>query len=76
LARSILLDRPGPAQGGSCLKTRDSETRDLALLILVSVIENLGYGQITVWWRVRSFWEYWRGVGGWGQMERRGLNSA
>ena len=19
-----------------------------------------------MWWRVRSFWEYWRGVGGWG----------
>ena len=55
---------------------RHARARDLALLILVSVVENLGYRQLTVWWRVRSFWEYWRGVGAWGQMERRGLNSA
>jgi hypothetical protein len=50
--------------------------RDLTLLILVSIVENLGYRQITVWWRVCAFWEYWRGYSGWGQMERRGLSNA
>jgi cellulose synthase/poly-beta-1,6-N-acetylglucosamine synthase-like glycosyltransferase len=55
---------------------RHTRMRDLALLILVSVVENLGYRQITVWWRVRAFWEYWRGYTGWGQMERRGLSNA
>jgi hypothetical protein len=55
---------------------RHARARDLALLILVSIVENLGYRQLTVWWRVISFYEYWRGVGGWGQMERRGLSSA
>ena len=55
---------------------RHTRARDLALLILVSVVENLGYRQITVWWRVRAFWEYWRGYTGWGQMERRGLSNA
>ena len=55
---------------------RHARARDLALLVLVSIVENIGYRQLTVWWRVRSFWEYWRGVSGWGQMERRGLNSA
>ena len=55
---------------------RYSRVRDLALLILVSVIENLGYRQITVWWRVCAFWEYWRGQKSWGQMERRGLSRA
>jgi cellulose synthase/poly-beta-1,6-N-acetylglucosamine synthase-like glycosyltransferase len=55
---------------------RHTRVRDLALLILVSVVENLGYRQITVWWRVRAFWEYWRGYTGWGQMERRGLSNA
>ena len=43
---------------------RHTRVRDLALLILVSVVENLGYRQITVWWRVRAFWEYWRGYTG------------
>ena len=48
----------------------------LALLVLVSIVVNLGYRQITVWWRVRAFYEYWRGDSGWGQMERRGLSNA
>ena len=55
---------------------RHARARDLALLILVSIVENLGYRQITVWWRVCAFWEYWRGDSGWGQMERRGLSRA
>jgi hypothetical protein len=55
---------------------RHTRVRDLALLVLVSIVENLGYRQITVWWRVRAFYEYWRGYSGWGQMERRGLSNA
>lgn len=55
---------------------RHARVQDLALLILASVVENLGYRQITVWWRVCAFWEYWRGDAGWGQMERRGLSRA
>ena len=55
---------------------RHTRIRDLTLLILASIVENLGYRQITVWWRVYAFWEYWRGYSGWGQMERRGLSNA
>ncbi len=47
--------------------------RDLALLVLVGVAENLGYRQVTAWWRARAFWDYWRGDLGWGRMERRGI---
>ena len=55
---------------------RHAGTRDLALLTLASILENLGYRQITAWWRVCAFWEYWRGQKTWGQMERRGLSRA
>ena len=55
---------------------RHARVRDLALLTLASILENLGYRQITVWWRVCAFWEYWRGQTSWGQMERRGLSRA
>jgi cellulose synthase/poly-beta-1,6-N-acetylglucosamine synthase-like glycosyltransferase len=50
--------------------------RDLGLLILAAIIENIGYRQLTVWWRVRAFWEFWRGDLSWGAMERRGVGTA
>ena len=52
---------------------RYPHARDLALLVLVGIAENLGYRQATAWWRVRAFWDYWRGDLGWGRMDRRGL---
>jgi cellulose synthase/poly-beta-1,6-N-acetylglucosamine synthase-like glycosyltransferase len=55
---------------------RHARARDLALLTAAAVLENLGYRQITVWWRVIAFWEYFRGQKAWGQMERRGLSNA
>jgi hypothetical protein len=55
---------------------RHARIRDLAILTFAGVLENLGYRQITVWWRVCAFWEYWRGQTTWGQMERRGLTRA
>jgi hypothetical protein len=50
--------------------------RDLAFLILAAVLEHLGYRQLTVWWRVRAFWEFFRGDLSWGAMERRGVGTA
>jgi cellulose synthase/poly-beta-1,6-N-acetylglucosamine synthase-like glycosyltransferase len=50
--------------------------RDLAFLVWAAVLENLGYRQLTVWWRVRAFWEFLRGDLTWGAMERRGVGTA
>jgi cellulose synthase/poly-beta-1,6-N-acetylglucosamine synthase-like glycosyltransferase len=55
---------------------RYSSIRDLGLLIGAAVFENLGYRHLTVWWRVRAFWEYCRGDLSWGAMERRGVANA
>ncbi|MGH7265253.1 MAG: glycosyltransferase family 2 protein [Candidatus Rokuibacteriota bacterium] len=52
---------------------RHPRTRDLVVLVLAAILENVGYRQITVWWRTRAFWDYWCGNQAWGQMERRGL---
>jgi hypothetical protein len=52
---------------------RYPRARDLVLLVLVGILENLGYRQATAWWRTRAFWDYWRGDLGWGRMERRGI---
>ena len=48
--------------------------RDRAVLIGWAMLENLGYRQLTVFWRLRGLWKYFRGNKSWGAMERRGLN--
>jgi cellulose synthase/poly-beta-1,6-N-acetylglucosamine synthase-like glycosyltransferase len=55
---------------------RYPKASDMAVLVGAAVLENLGYRQLTVWWRVRAFWEYWRGDLSWGAMERRGVGAA
>jgi hypothetical protein len=52
---------------------RYSSVKDLARLLVAAVLENFGFRQLTVWWRVRAFAEYWRGDLSWGAMERRGM---
>jgi cellulose synthase/poly-beta-1,6-N-acetylglucosamine synthase-like glycosyltransferase len=52
---------------------RYPHVRDLGRLLLAAIMENVGFRQLTVWWRVRAFWEYLRGDLTWGAMERRGV---
>jgi hypothetical protein len=54
---------------------RYPKLRDLGILVAGAVLENLGYRQLTVWWRVRAFWEYFRGDLSWGEMERTGVSA-
>ena len=49
---------------------------DLGRLLIGAVLENFGFRQLTVWWRVRAFWEYLRGDLSWGAMERKGMGGA
>jgi hypothetical protein len=55
---------------------RYPKARDMAVLVGAAALEHLGYRQLTVWWRIRAFWEYWRGDLSWGAMERRGVGAA
>ena len=50
----------------------------VALLILFacSVLENFGYRQINVVWRLIGTWQWLRGKqGGWGAMQRKGMET-
>jgi cellulose synthase/poly-beta-1,6-N-acetylglucosamine synthase-like glycosyltransferase len=55
---------------------RYPRTGDLGRLLIAAALENFGYRQLTVWWRVRAFWEYLRGDLTWGAMERRGVGAS
>ena len=47
--------------------------RDRALLFGWALIENFGYRQLTVLWRLRGMWKYLRGRKDWGAMQRTGF---
>lgn len=49
---------------------------DRLLLIGWSLIENFGYRQLTVYWRLRGLVKYWRGKTDWGTMERAGFKKS
>jgi cellulose synthase/poly-beta-1,6-N-acetylglucosamine synthase-like glycosyltransferase len=47
-----------------------------SLLLLAAILENFGYRQLTVWWRLRGTFDWIRGKEGWGHMKRKGLGQA
>lgn len=46
---------------------------DLLKLFSLAVLENLGYRQLSAWWRLKGTISAIRGVQGWGQMTRKGF---
>src|SRR5260370_3577794 len=49
---------------------------DLGRLLLFATLENFGYRQRTVWWRLKAFWSVFRQKQTWGEMTRKGFESA
>jgi hypothetical protein len=41
-------------------------------LVLYAIVENVGYRQVTVLFRLMAFWRTLRGVRTWGVMKREG----
>jgi len=48
---------------------------DLVTLLGVALIENFGYRQVSMWWRLRGLVSAVRGDLGWGTMDRQGLET-
>ena len=47
---------------------------DLMRLFSLALLENFGYRQLSVWWRLKGTLSALRGVEGWGQMTRKGFS--
>jgi hypothetical protein len=47
--------------------------RDRGLLFWWALMENLGYRQMTVYWRLRGLWKFLLGRKDWGVMDRKGF---
>ena len=54
---------------------RYNSFRDRALLFGWAMLENMGYRQLTVWWRLRGLWKFILGRKDWGAMERKGFQA-
>lgn len=45
----------------------------ILVLAVIGLLENFGYHQITLWWRIKGIIDYYRGKTGWGTMARTGF---
>jgi cellulose synthase/poly-beta-1,6-N-acetylglucosamine synthase-like glycosyltransferase len=50
-----------------------SRRREVMILLLYAVLENFGYRQLTLYWRLRGLWDAWRGKTGWEKFGRVGF---
>lgn len=50
--------------------------RDLLRMAVFGVVENFGYRQLTLYWRLRGMVNYFRGIQAWGAMSRRGFGES
>ncbi|MFN6936536.1 MAG: glycosyltransferase family 2 protein, partial [Tsuneonella sp.] len=55
---------------------RVPRARDLAVLAIIAVVENLGYRQLSNLWRLKGWWQFVRRDQGWGAMTRKGFGGA
>lgn len=54
---------------------RYQRTSDVLRLVWFACIEQFGYRQLTVWFRLKAFWRVWRGDHSWGRMTREGFGA-
>jgi cellulose synthase/poly-beta-1,6-N-acetylglucosamine synthase-like glycosyltransferase len=50
-----------------------SRRREVMTLLLYAVLENFGYRQLTLYWRMRGLWDAWLGKTGWEKFSRVGF---
>jgi hypothetical protein len=50
--------------------------REVLTLLFYAVLENFGYRQLTLYWRLRGLWDAWRGKTGWEKFSRVGFRPA
>jgi hypothetical protein len=48
--------------------------REIGILILYALIENFGYRQLSIWWRLKGVKDYLQGNKSWEKFERIGMS--
>lgn len=48
--------------------------KEIVILGIAAIFENLGYRQMTVWWRIKATLDFIKGKKGWEKFERKGFD--
>jgi len=49
--------------------------KEIIILVIAAILENLGYRQLTVWWRIKGIVDFFKGKKGWEKFERKGFST-
>ncbi|WP_114312770.1 glycosyltransferase family 2 protein [Thermus caldifontis] len=74
LAYGVLLSQLAVGME-TLLLQRYPRLRDRLVLLLLAILEGLGYRQVLAWERFLATFQVWRKRGVWGEMRRKGLES-
>jgi hypothetical protein len=55
---------------------RYQDTNDFWRMLGFALLENVGYRQLTAWWRLKAFYNFAKGERGWGKMVREGFRGS
>jgi len=69
-------ERLGPVRPQKRSLMHYREPREILILLAYAVLENLGYRQLNLWWRIRGLRDYYFGKRGWEKFERKGFRRA
>jgi hypothetical protein len=47
--------------------------KEIMILMLFAIMENFGFRQMTVWWRIRGIFDFLKGKKGWDKFARKGF---
>jgi cellulose synthase/poly-beta-1,6-N-acetylglucosamine synthase-like glycosyltransferase len=54
---------------------RYPKLKDIMLMILFAFVENFGFRQVHMWWRLKGIVDFLKGNKSWGEMTRKGLGN-
>ena len=49
--------------------------KEIFILVIAGIFENLGYRQLTLWWRLKAVRDYFKGKKGWDKFDRKGFST-
>jgi hypothetical protein len=66
-------ERTADVGGGTKTLIYFESLKEILILMLFAIMENFGFRQMTVWWRIRGIFDFLKGKKGWDKFARKGF---